>query len=41
MASQVNAGKLLLLEISEDSGTTFKVVGGIKSKKCELRQPGC
>ena len=39
MASQVNAGKLLLLEISEDSGTTFKVVGGIKSKSVNFDNP--
>lgn len=39
MASQVNAGKLLLLEISEDAGTTFKVVGGIKSKSVNFDNP--
>lgn len=39
MASQVNAGKLLLLEISEDAGSTWLTVGGIKSKGVNFDNP--
>lgn len=39
MAAQVNAGKLLLLEVSEDGGTTFMAIGGIKTKELTFDNP--
>ena len=39
MAAQVNAGKLLLLEVSEDAGLTFKAIGGIKTKELTFDNP--